>query len=271
MKKTTGKSASRPWWKSRELRRGSRLVLELGPMKIELGHGDGEWLLWSASDVEDDRPARSRMAVRRGLPEEVHERFVHDGPDRQVTLAPVLGDRPVVARPRQPVYLLSKQEVTFYLSTPIWLKILVGSSQLMLRELASIRLSDTWFGPSTRVGELCYANRTHARRNLAEVPLRPHRAITPLRIRNNAQEALPLEKISLPVPMLPLFGAEDGSLWTQRATLVRDEVSDLASVRIEASKDHLDPYGRPLTRIAAPRHENPMAVVRAFSTFFQGF
>ncbi len=271
MTKAKGKSSPNPWWKTRELRRGSRLVLELGPMKVEIGHGDGEWLLWSKTGVEDEGRGHSRIAVRRGLPEEVHERFVHDGPDRQVTLAPVLGDRAVVARPRQPVYLLSRQEVTFYLSTPIWLKILVGSSQMTLRELASVRLSDTWFGPSTRVGELCYANRTHARRNLAEIQLRPHRAITPLRIRNNAQEALPLEKISLPVPMLPLFGAEDGSLWTQRATLVRDEVSDLASVRIEASKDNVDPYGRPLTRIAAPRHDNPLAVVRAFSTFFHGF
>lgn len=260
-----------PWWQTRELRQGSRLVLELGPMRLELGHGDGEWLLWSKAGAEGAAAGRSRIAVRRGLPEEVHERFVHDGPDRQVTLAPVLGDRPVVARPRQPVYLLARQEVTFYLSTPVWLKILVGSPQMTLRELATVRLSDTWFGPSTRVGELCYANRTHARRNLGELPLRPHRAITPLRIRNNAQEALPLEKISLPVPMLPLFGADDGSLWTQRATLVRDEVSDLASVRIESTKDNLDPHGRPLARIAAPRHENPPAVVRAFSTFFQGF
>lgn len=271
MAKASRKTTSRPWWAPRELRRGSRLVLELGPIKLELGHGDGEWLLWSQTCSEEEGPGRSRIAVRRGLPEEVHERFVHDGPDRQVMLAPVLGDRSVVARPRQPVYLLSRQEVTFYLSTPIWLKIMVGTAQMTLRELASVRLSDTWFGPSTRVGELCYANRTHARRNLAELTLRPHRAITPLRIRNNAHEALPLEKISLPVPMLPLFGAEDGSLWTQRATLARDEVSDLASVRVESMKDNVDPYGRPLTRVAPPRHENPMAVVRAFSTFFQGF
>lgn len=270
MKKARGKTTPNPWWKTRELRRGSRLVLELGPMKVELGHGNGEWLLSSRTRAEDDGPARSRIAVRRGLPEEVHERFMHDGPERQVTLMPVLGDRAVVARPRQPVFLLSRQEVTFYLSTPIWLKILVGSPQIMLRELATVRLSDTWFGPSTRVGELSYANRTHARRNLGELPLRPHRAITPLKIRNNSAATLPLEKISLPVPMLALFGAKDCSLWTQRTTLVREEVSDLASVRIESAKDIVDPYGGALTRIAEPRQENPMAVVRAFSTFFHG-
>ena len=90
MKKATGKSTSKPWWATRELRRGSRLVLELGPMRVELGHGDGEWLLWSKTGVEEEGPGRSRIAVRRGLPEDVHERFVHDGHDRQVTLAPVL-------------------------------------------------------------------------------------------------------------------------------------------------------------------------------------
>jgi hypothetical protein len=270
MKEIKEKSFPSPWWKTRELKRGSRLVLELGPMKLELGHGDGEWLLWSQTGAEEDGARRPRVAVRRGLPEEVHERFVHDGPDRQVTLVPVLGNRPVVARPRQPLYLLSKQEVTLYLSTPIFLRIMVGSPQTMLRELASVRLSDTWFGPSTRVGELCYANRTHARQNLDNLPLRPHRAITPLKIRNNALEALPLDKISLPVPILSLYGAEDGSLWTQQATLVREEVSDLASVRVQTMKENVDPHGRPLTRIAPPRQENAMAVVRAFGTLFQG-
>lgn len=271
MKKSGTESTHHPWWKSRELRQGSRLVLELGPMHLELGRGDGEWLLCCETGAEKEGPAAGRVAVVKGLPATVDERFVHDGPDSQVTFAPLLGDRPVVVRPRQPVYLLSRQEVTFYLSTPVWLKILVGQPSTTLRELATVRLSDTWFGPSTRVGELCYANRTHARRKLEDLQPRPHRAITPLRIRNSANAPLPLEKISLPVPILSLFGAEDGSLWTQGATLVREEVSDLASVKIETARDNVDPHGRPLARLATPRQENQTAVVRAFSTFLQGF
>lgn len=246
---------------------GHRLSLELGPLALELGHGQGEWSLAVVREPEKEESARrAGIRVDRGSPGMVEERFVHDDSKHRVMITPVLADRPVVFRPRQPVFLLSGQEITLYLSTPVHLRIQVGDPPVLLRELHVLRQSDTWFGPSTREGELCYSARTHARHSLAEVPRRAHRAITPLKIRNQAPAPLPLEKISLPVPMLSLYGTADGGLWTQRVVLVREDVSDLATVRVDSA---LPDAGQPLTRISPPRREPGRGgVVRAFSLLF---
>jgi hypothetical protein len=129
-----------------------------------------------------------------------------------------------------------------------------------------LRLSDTWFGPSTREGELCYSGKTHARHTLAEVPRRAHRAITPLHIRNEAASPLPLDKISLPVPVLSVYGAADASLWTETVTMIRGSDSDMAALRIE----HGPPaYVGPVSLVSAPRREQARGgLVRAFNVLF---
>lgn len=147
----------------------------------------------------------------------------------------------------------------------MWIDILVGEPPVLLKTLPAQRLSDTWFGPNTREGELCYSGRTHARHDPSDLPDRPHRAITPLTIHNRAASPLPIEKISLPVPWLALYGDQAGRLWTQAVTLSRDSETDLASVRID-SREQAE--GKALTRLAEPRQaaqRNNM--IRAFSAW----
>ena len=52
-----------------------------------------------------------------------------------------------------------------YVSTPLWVRVDVHDPPQFLQEIPVIRPSDTWFGPSTREGELGYAGRTHGRLN----------------------------------------------------------------------------------------------------------
>jgi hypothetical protein len=254
------------WWTPCDVPVGSRLDGTLGSLELNLGHDTDEWLLDCVLVSEEDIQPKARLNVRKGLPETIAERFVHAGQSDRVQLSPMLADRPVVIRPRQPIFLLSEQTVTLYLSTPVWLKIQVGEPAVLLKEFPVQRLSDTWFGPSTREGELCYAGRTHARHNPSELPKRPHRAITPLTIMNKASTPLPLEKFSLPVPMLALYGDVDGLLWTQAVTLTREGQTDLASVQIDSRPPQ---YGKGLTRLAPPRQESGRSgLVRAFSVLF---
>lgn len=241
------------WWTPRQVEQGSSLNFTLGPLAMVLGHNEDEWALRIQSSEESASEGdNSKLTVCKGLPEDVDERFVHAGQSSQVTLHPLLADRPVVIRPRQPVYLLAGQSITLYLSTPIWLKIEVSAPPVLLKEFPVMRMSDTWFGASTREGELCYAGRTQARHNLAELPQRPHRAITPMTIRNESGKPVPLEKISLPVPMLSLYGADDGSLWTQRVTLTLEDQAEQARVKVDSN---LPEVRRKLARLAGPRIE----------------
>lgn len=247
------KSQPSAWWTPRDVDEGRSLCFTLGPLSMVLGHGQDEWMLKVESAEEADSDANStRLNVRKGLPEEADERFVHSGEAACVALSPRLADRPVVIRPRQPVFLLGGQQVTLYLSTPVWLRVEVSEPPVLLKEFPVMRMSDTWFGPSTRDGELCYAGRTHARHHLAELPERAHRAITPMTIRNDSGKPVPLEKISLPVPMLSLYGAADGSLWTQRVTLTLEDQAEQARVRIDSD---LPEVQRKLDLLAGPRIE----------------
>ncbi len=248
------KSKPSAWWTPREVAVGHSLRFTLGPLSLVLGHGEDEWALKLESSEESaGNVDNTVLTVSKDLPEEADERFVHAGDSDQVVLSPRLADRPVVIRPRQPVFLLGGQQITLYLSTPVWLRVEVSDPPVLLKEFPVMGLSDTWFGPSTREGELCYAGRTQARHKLAELPQRPHRAITPMTIHNESGKPVPLEKISLPVPMLSLYGADDGSLWTQRVTLTLEEQSDQARVKVDSS---LPEVQRKLDRLAGPRFED---------------
>ncbi len=182
-------------------------------------------------------------------------------------LKPQLADRMVVTRPATPISLAPGEEITIYISTPLWVQFQIpGKQETIIDEFAINRPSDTWFGRSTREGELCYASQTAGRLDLDKLPVRPSRAITPLNVVNRAQDRLMLERVALPVPLLSLFATPQGMLWTQAATLIRGDDGGMAELKIakDAPKEAKD-----ATRINKAR-KNPEKgmLVRAFSSLF---
>jgi hypothetical protein len=150
----------------------------------------------------------------------------------QLELRPALADRPVVVNPEIPFALPAGEETSLYVSVSLWLQIHTGNPASLLLEEPVFRPSDTWFGPSTMEGELCYAGRTGARLNLENLTVRPQRAICAVRIRNRAATLLPLQRLKLPAPNLSLFTSAEGHLWTEALTLDRDQDGELASLRL---------------------------------------
>ncbi len=255
------------WWSPQEIPEGRTLSCQLGSLVLEVRHVAGEWQLANRYLDETEAVADPILQLHdRGLEDDVIERYLYPGAAGRLTLTPLLADRPVVIRPRQLVYLPSGQQTTMYLSTPVTIRIDVDEPPVTLRELPMLRLSDTWFGPSTREGELCYSGRTTGRHELADIPRRVHRAVTPLTIRNNASTVLPLEKISLPVPVLSIYGADDGQLWTQGLVMERGGDSDMAALKIDATPPSCAGTVRLL---AGPRQLQARgSIVRAFSLLF---
>jgi hypothetical protein len=259
--------AGRSWWLPQTVPDGHTLECRLGPLALQIYRGRGEWHLAATTGDEVDVAGVATLSLREGgIDGDDFERFIVAGRSGYLRLVPLLADRPVVIRPRQAVFLPKGEATTMYLSSPLSLRIEVGNPGVLLREVPMLRLSDTWFGPSTREGELCYSGKTHARHTLAEVPRRAHRAITPLHIRNEAASPLPLDKISLPVPVLSVYGAADSSLWTETVTMIRGSDSDMAALRIE----HGPPaYVGTVSLISAPRRaQGRGGLVRAFNVLF---
>ena len=117
---------------------------------------------------------------------------------------------------------------------------------------------------------MCYAIRTNVRLNLENLDVRPYRAITHVRIDNDADEPLLVERLNLPVPYLSLFSSGGQGLWTEAVTMVQSRGTTLSEFKIDTEPP---PAVEKAELIAAPR-KNPEKgmLVRAFSAItLQGF
>lgn len=258
------------WWEPFRVEGGMTLACAIGPLTLFLCRDATEWRLWSErSDAGDAEIRTGREPIRDAPGMEGAERFMFRDAPETVLLHPVLADRPVVVRPRYPTAIPPGEAATFYISTPVSVTVGVGEAGVRLCEIPSLCMSDTWFGPNTREGELCYATPTQARSRLDEVPRRPHRAITPVQVKNDSSGMLTIEKLSLPVPFLSVYGRPDGSLWTQAVTLTQHVTEGaLASLRVgEGAPPEAD--GAALLT-ASRRTPERGGLVRAFSGLFGG-
>lgn len=242
----------------------------MGPLSFWVYRGSQEWRLRSETSGDPLSPvAETELREERqwDVEDTRVQRFLLTQDSPRMTVGVLLPDRPVVSKPASPVSIPAGESATFYLSYPVWVTLSAGDPPRKLAEFPSQRLSDTWFGPNTREGMVCYATRSRCRLNLSDHPHVPNRAITRLVIRNRAQDTLTLDKIKLPVATLSLYRSVSRNwLWTQSVTLLRHEGGDMAELQLgqgvpeEAGDCEL---------VAAPR-EVPQrnTLVRAFSQLF---
>lgn len=261
------------WWGQYTLAEQQAARWRVGPSTVWVARSTREWRFVHLHDTDPmahhasvDLPL-SLEAFREtqdsATPADV-TRFSFQQTEGDLHVLAALPDRPVVVRPETPLYVPAGETVTLYISVPLWLRFEVGAVPRMLREAPSFRLSDTWFGPNTREGELCYATQTSGRFDLADVPLRLHRAITPVLIHNRATDTLFLERVRLPVEYLSLYEAPDHFLWTQTVTFTRESSGDLANLKMEPGPPAEAPEA---TLLRAPRQTTRGNVIaRTFSS-----
>ncbi len=265
-------ASMQPWWGTFELDKEQAGRWTMGPTTLWVFRTAQEWRVLYRAEGDplrgdsgvvvpiDDEAWRAVEAEADGDASVKRQRHSFRSTAPTVTLQPVPADRAVVVRPEHPLSVPAGEEVTLYVSTPLWIRVETASKAL--QEIPSHRPSDTWFGPSTREGELCYASRTAGRLRLANLPLRMHRAVTPLLVRNGADESLPLERVHVPTQYLALYRAEDDVLWTQALTVDRKRSGEGAEVRVETGAPKEAPRA---TRLQEPREELKKGLV--VSTF----
>jgi hypothetical protein len=184
----------------------------------------------------------------------------------ELRLSPALPDRPMVVASEIPFFLLPGEEVTLYVGIPLWTRIEAGAAPKLLLDEPIFRPSDTWFGPSTRVGDLCYATRTRALQDLPRLIIRPQRAVCVLTVRNRGQDPLPLQRLRLPMAPLSVYAGGDGRLWTEALTLERQTEDDMASATLGSGPP---PASGGARHVGGPRQAAaPGTLVRAFAGLF---
>lgn len=257
--------SDRTWWGEWTIPLGTAGRWRIGPLTLTLSHRVGEWRAHQArgTDPLDDAllvevPCEPDLDV----PSSSVTRFALAAPSPVVQVRPSVADRPVVFRPDMPFYLLPDEEVRLYVTTPLWIQVLIGGDRLLL-DTPTHRPSDTWLGPNTRVGTLCYAGRSTARLDPAELHIRPGRVATPVVLRNRARDSMLVDRLSLPVRSLPVYADESARLWTSRVTLVRHEAGTLAGLEIDPGPPLEAGTAAP---VAGPREPSERNILfRAFS------
>ena len=227
------------WWGDYRLAVGEMARFKIGPLTLWLERAAAEWRLatLNSGDRHDgevvvdcpDEPAQLPAAA-------TIERLAVDASASALRLTPALADRLVVTRPEGRLRVLAGSRITFYVSTPLWLRLEGLEPRRLLVEAPVIRPSDTWFGPSTRHGEIGYASRTPSCREPGELPRLPFRAITRVGLRNRADDNLDLMRFALPAPNLSLYvdrARPHLGLWTSAGAVARRTDRDLADVEVQ--------------------------------------
>lgn len=223
------------WWGSFCIPSGTTAAWHLGPLALWIERLDGEWRVAHESEGDHlDPRVRMEPCVENrdlmGLGEVT--RYAVSGDGDTVHVTPVLADRPIISRPEKPFVVLPAEEIKVYISTPLWVRIEVGDPRRLLVEIPVYRPSDTWFGPDTTEGEICYATRAAMRLNLDFVPLRAHRAVSAVQIRNRGDQALTVVRLNLPVGYLSLYRGTQDELWTENVIFERPADSEIFQLKL---------------------------------------
>ncbi|MDZ4701681.1 MAG: hypothetical protein SH809_18360 [Rhodothermales bacterium] len=266
-----------PWWGTYHIPEGLAGCWEVGPCTIWVASRPNEWRIArfqlndayvDAAEVRTSLEMSEMMAFIEAKGEAVSlHRFGFRVPGDEIYVRPRLADRAVVVQPEMPLHILPREEVTLYISTPLWVQFEAGSPRRVLQEFPLYRPSDTWFGESTIHGELCYAGRTAARLRLQDLTVRPYRVITPVRVKNRAQDGLLLNRIQVLVQYLSIFEATNGHLWTQMVTVERERSGDFAAMKIGVGAPA---EAGETTRLESPRRAiESNLIFRAFGGLFK--
>jgi hypothetical protein len=209
-------------WGTQPLVADEKRSFKFGKLELELTPNILEWLIEYGYD-QDRYVNQSAKSITR-------LRTIIAGDEFALQLSPASSDRNVVVRPAQKIAIPHGQTIRLFIGTPVWLVGTHTSLEHKLFDLSSEILSDTWFGPNTYTGEICYANETQARLDLNRLTLRPDRLITPVTIINNGGDTLTLERLNLPIPYLSIFDAGP-NLWTQEISLKRTGKMESAGIK----------------------------------------
>ena len=267
----TNNSAPPTWWGSFNFDIEQNMQWQIGPLALIVRRLQNEWqFAYEQTEDADENTKAWNINSTEQIPESLgnNTRYVLADSSGCLNITPKLADRPIVSRPLTPFNLTAGEEVTLYVSSPLWIDLAIGTdTHKKLKEIAIQRPSDTWFGPSTREGELCYASTTHCRLNTEELQQLPYRAITPVTINNQANTTLAVERLNVPAPLLPLYASASGSLWTPKITLVREKDGDVAELKI--SNQPPEEVEQPVLVSEARKKTGNGIIFRAFNTVFR--
>lgn len=262
-----GDSRPAAWWGVFPLPEGEKRLWRIGPLSLLVLRSAGEWrLVYETQASSVDPSLIVNASILEGSPsdEATVRRIGFEEPPDSAELVPALPDRSLVVAMEEPLLLPPSERTTIYINIFVWMRVLAGPGGTVVLDTPLFRPSDTWFGPSTRVGELAYSSRSKARTELESLSALPHCAISAVHVVNQGASNLSLEQLRLPTQNLSLFETPQGRLWTERVTLVREADGEMAAVKI----DEKPPEAEARLLAKARQKADRRLLIRAFGHIF---
>lgn len=246
------------WTQQVRVEPGQQMRWSVGPCTLHLRRMPREWRL--RVDLDEERMVEvGEIAVEDAVEGPGETGISADRDDVEVRLRPRVPDRPIVARPERPLVILPHRSVTVFVGVPMWARLELADGT-ELAEVPAVQMHDTWFGTPLD-GQLCFATKTMLVRDRASLPRRAHRAVCEVRLRNETDEALEIERLRLPAPALEVFEDPDGLLWTSAVEVERSGTGPDSHAKVEV---------RPLslTRVSPAREPAESGLVQVFNALW---
>jgi hypothetical protein len=261
------------WWGEFELELRACRYWRIGPLSLWVTRLAREWQVahtWSDDPFDSTYELdRTNVEIPAGLE---RRRYLFVESTKRLSLRARVADRPVVARPEQPLIIPAGESATLYVASPVWVELAISDprrdsvdSGKAFAELPIWRMSSTWFGDDTLEGTLCYATRSRA--IVEPRPTRGPRVVTALDLRNVCTVPLQVQRLALPLPQMSVFSDTDGQLWTE-ATRVDHDIDIVVPAQIDSSPPR---EAGPTTLVSRPRQDRQQNVLaRALAAAFGG-
>lgn len=256
------------WWGEYPFADGQVRHWQMAGLDLQIRRNPQEWHIEShrhPQQHEDDHQWQVSDNNGEPLPANtILQRHIFNRTDETLKLLPRLADRPVVIKPMNPLFIAAGQSVTLFVSTPVWLSIIANDAPLL--DIPIVRPTDTWFGASPIRGEICYATKVFGRTSLDQLPVRAFRAVTPVHIANHSTTTMPIERISIPAPLLPIYSGLDGRLWTPTLDVEQPANGRATKVKIDT---RLHQYAGTVKLLGPARKHAEEDLTRLFESFFE--
>lgn len=257
------------WWGEYEFELNRPKAWQFGSLLLRITRNLQEWRLeYHRPQVQYDYEQKWHRIddPNFAFPQPVQiERYMFKSTESTLSLMPRLANRSVVIKPVDPIYIPAGQRGTLYISTPLWLAGFVAGQREPIFDIPVILPKDTWFGPSPRLGAVCYATSVDGRTELQQLKSRAFRAVTPIEFHNTSNQQLRFDRMNVPIPALPLFFSEStGRLWTSQIRVNHDSIDRPPKVRIESRT----PFDAGTVSYIHPPRESGNVLFNMFDSFF---
>ena len=149
---------------------------------------------------------------------------------------PSLPIKPVVLRNNKTIIVSPKQSIKLYLAIPINIQFYFSQidEDHLMTEIALENLSDTWFGDSD-IGEPAYSIGQQYALLPEELELKNYEAICPVKITNNSNHPLELERLIIRVENLLIY-LKNERLMTSQVTIDFKGPDQISNIHFSTDK-----------------------------------